>query len=253
MKSFARIPFDSYERSVPEALDAVQAGVALKDRELIIVKPNLVNASPFPVTSHPDCCAAILAYVRDHAPSARLIVADGCGDPRASTMELFDRLGFRQAAQRHGAELVDLNEATTRRLEFPDLTYFREIHLPAVLADAFIISQPVLKAHSLAGYTGAIKNMMGVLPPLYYAQRHGFWRKAALHADLQRALADLGRAVRPDLSLLDASVGLRDHHLGGRTCSPPVGVLLSGSDPYEVDRAGAGLLGIDWRTIGHLH
>lgn len=246
------VPFISYAASVPEVLDAAGAGSLLARQSLILIKPNLVNASPFPVTSHPDCCRALLAYVRDHAPDAEVVVADGCGDPRLETSELFDRLGYRSLETEFGVTLMDLNQALLVRLERPDLAFFREIHLPRIVMDAFVISLPVLKAHSLAGYTGALKNMMGVLPPLYYAQRHGFWRKAALHADLQRAVRELSEVVRPGLSLLDASVGLRDHHLGGRACAPPVGKLVAGEDPLEVDRLGAGLLGIDWRTIGHL-
>ena len=58
--------------------------------------------------------------------------------------------------------------------------------------------------------------------------------------------------ARPDLSVLDASVGLKDHHLGGRTCDPPLGKVAAGSDPWEVDRYGAGLLGLAPDDIGHL-
>ncbi len=252
MTDFASVPFESYDISVPQALDAVQAGPLLARQQVILVKPNMVNCSPFPVTSHPECCRAVLAYVRRHAPSARLILADGCGDPSFSTMELFDRLGFRRVAEESGAELMDLNEEPAFSQDMPGLSFFRKIHLPKIVTESFIFSVPVLKAHSLAGYTGTLKNMMGVLPPLYYAQRHGFWRKAALHADLQRAIRELCTVVRPGLMLLDASVGLCDHHLGGRTCDPPLGILAAGSDPLEVDRFGAGLLGLDWRAIGHL-
>jgi len=252
MTAFASVPFESYERSVPRVLDQVRAGPLLARQQAVLVKPNLVNASPFPVTTHPGCCRAALAYVRRHAPSARLILADGCGDPRHSTMELFDLLGLRDAAHEFGAELLDLNEEPSVRLERPDLSFFRQMHLPGVVLESFIFSLPVLKAHSLAGYTGTLKNMMGVLPPLHYAQRHGFWRKAALHGDLHRAIRELCAVVRPGLTLLDASVGLRDHHLGGRTCDPPAGMLAAGTDPLAVDRYAAALLGLDWKLIGHL-
>jgi len=252
MKPFALADFTAYAASIPEALDAAQASTVFTARDTILVKPNLVNASPFPVTTHPDSCRAVLAYIRDHAPRSRLIIADGCGDPRAETPELFTRLGFLSIAREFGAELLDLNDAPLTLIERPDLAFFKTIRLPSILLESCVVSLAVLKAHSLAGYSGVLKNMMGVLPPLYYAQRHGFWRKAALHADLQRAISELCAVARPDVSVLDASVGLRDHHLGGRECDPPLGKIIAGSDPWEVDRFGAGLLGMDWRTIEHL-
>ena len=49
-----------------------------------------------------------------------------------------------------------------------------------------------------------------------------------------------------------AVTGLADYHLGGRECSPPVNKLIGGTDPVEVDREAASLLGLDWRGISHL-
>jgi hypothetical protein len=42
------------------------------------------------------------------------------------------------------------------------------------------------------------------------------------------------------------------NHLSGRLCDPPVGKIVSGTDPVAVDAAGAALLGICWRDVGHL-
>jgi len=68
----------------------------------------------------------------------------------------------------------------------------------------------------------------------------------------KRATPDLNRYRQPDLSLVDASVGMADSHLGGRQCDPPVKKLIAGFDPVAVDRAAAGHLGLNWQDIGHL-
>jgi uncharacterized protein (DUF362 family) len=94
--------------------------------------------------------------------------------------------------------------------------------------------------------------MMGFAPPAHYAGAGGIWNKAALHRDLQQAIIDLNRYRSPDLTLMDAAIGLPDQHLGGRHCDPPVGKLLVGTDARSVDRASAELLGLDWRRIFHL-
>ena len=69
---------------------------------------------------------------------------------------------------------------------------------------------------------------------------------------MHEAIYELNRHRKPDLALIDASVGLTEHHLGGPPCDPPVGRIVAGSDPVAVDAAGCVLLGIDWRTIGHI-
>ncbi|MFP4258532.1 MAG: hypothetical protein ACLFRE_05960, partial [Desulfovermiculus sp.] len=56
---------------------------------------------------------------------------------------------------------------------------------------------------------------------------------------------DLNTYRCPDLSIMDASVGMAEYHLGGPTCDPPLGKLVGGYDPWEVDREGARLLGLD--------
>ena len=56
----------------------------------------------------------------------------------------------------------------------------------------------------------------------------------------------------PDLTLLDATVGMPDYHLGGCHCDPPVNKIVASFDAFEADRAGARLPGFDWKRIGHL-
>jgi uncharacterized protein (DUF362 family) len=215
-----------------------------------LIKPNLVNADPHPVTTPAACCQALINYIRSCSP-ARIMIAEGCGDPRFTTAEVFRALGYDELAHRMKVALVDLNEAPLRRSRCPDCRLFPEMWLPEIAFRHFLISVPVLKAHSLAQISGSLKNMMGLLPPAHY-RGGGVWNKAALHSDLHTAIIELNRHRPPDLSLMDASQGLAAHHLGGPTCRPPVKRILAGFDPWTLDRHAAGLLGRDWRTIPHL-
>ncbi|MFP4428892.1 MAG: DUF362 domain-containing protein, partial [Desulfovermiculus sp.] len=147
---------------------------------------------------------------------------------------------------------LDLNTARLVHLRNPACQVFPEMYLPQIVMENFLISVPVLKAHSLAKITGALKNMLGVAPPHYYGGQHGSWKKAAFHARMQQGISDLNTYRCPDLSIMDASVGMAEYHLGGPTCDPPLGKLVGGYDPWEVDREGARLLGLDWTRIGHL-
>ncbi|MGE4299074.1 MAG: DUF362 domain-containing protein [Desulfovibrionaceae bacterium] len=245
------VAFRDYPSSVAEAMDQAGAARLLDGVGRVVLKPNLVNASPFPVTTPPALCEAVIAFIRRHG-APEIIIAEGCGDAMLETDEVFARLGYDALAARCGVGLLDLNHAPLIVLEDPARPVFPVMHLPAILFDCLLISLPVLKAHSLADVTGSLKNMMGAAPPQYYGGRYGSWKKAAFHGRMQQSITDLVAYRPPDFAVMDATVGLADYHLGGRWCDPPVNRILAGGDPWELDREAARLLGLDWRTIGHL-
>ncbi|WP_045220234.1 DUF362 domain-containing protein [Desulfonatronum thioautotrophicum] len=242
--------FQDYATTLAELLDDLGLPGVLRRRKRVIIKPNLVNASPFPVTTHPEMVLALVNYIQRHT-RAKIVLAEGCGDTCLETGEIFTKLGYTALAEELGLELVDLNRAPlTRRID-PRCRFFPEIHLPKAALNGLLISVAVLKRHSLAQVTLSMKNLLGLLPPSHY-QRGGSWKKSALHADMQRSIYELNRYRKPDLAIIDASLGLAEFHLGGATCSPPVNKLVAGFDPVAVDAAGAALLGLDWRSIGHI-
>jgi len=243
--------FDGYADTVNRCMDTAGAASLLSNGRPVMLKPNLVNASPHPVTTPPGLCAAVIAYVRRHS-NAPIVIAEGCGDAGLDTYQVFDRLGYEKMARRLDVRLVDLNTAALTRLDNRSCRRLPEIWLPEITFTHILISLPVLKAHSLCRFTGSMKNMMGLVPPSHYAGRFGSWKKAALHRQLDEAIMDLNLYRSPDFTVLDATVGLIDFHLGGALCDPPVNRLLAGTHARSVDREAAGLLGIDWRCIGHL-
>jgi uncharacterized protein (DUF362 family) len=167
------------------------------------------------------------------------------------TGEVFERLGYVELARREGNELIDLNDAETTLLTNAACSVFPTFHMPVVALESFVISVPVLKAHSLADITGSLKNMMGLAVPRHY-QAGGHWKKSAFHRRMQDSILDLNRYRTPDLTVMDASVGLAEYHLGGRRCRPPAARILAGYDAQAVDRRAAELLGLDWRRVRHL-
>jgi len=170
---------------------------------------------------------------------------------RDPSIEVLRHHGYERLAREKGLRLVDLNEAKTIRLTRPDCEVFPEFHLPRIAMESFIVSFPVLKAHSLADVTLSMKNMMG-FPSHHHYRQGGAWRKSAFHRRMHRSIFELNLYRKPDLSIIDASVGLADYHLGGPTCQPPVKKLVAGFDPVAVDACGAGLLGFDWRQVEHI-
>jgi uncharacterized protein (DUF362 family) len=244
------LPFVDYDRSVPEALEAIGAPPILASQGRILIKPNLVNASPFPVTLPAAAVEALVRAIRRWS-GAEVLVAEGTGDSRLSTGDVFRLHGYDHMARRLGVPLVDLDEEPLVRREDPACLVFPEFWLPRIALECFVVSFAVLKRHSLADVTLSLKNMMGFAPPSRYRQ-DGAWKKSAFHRRMHESIFELNRYRRPDLAVVDASVGLAEHHLGGPRCEPPAGRILAGFDPVAVDAAGARLLGVDWKRVGHI-
>lgn len=250
--TIATVEFTTYKESIAQALDAINARKVIAAHKKILLKPNLINSSPHPVTTPPACTGAVIEYVRSCVPDAAIIVGEGCGSSSRETDQVFSALGYDNLVKDYDVQLVDLNYAPLKKLENKNCPYFPVMYLPQIAFTHYIISIPVLKAHSLADYTGTLKNMIGLAPPKYYAGTYGSWKKAVFHGSMQQSIIDLIRYRSPDLSIIDATIGLPEFHLGGEPCKPPVNTIVAGFDPYEVDREGARLLGMNWRNIRHL-
>ncbi len=244
------VEFVSYEKSVKEALDGIGGAEVLARQKAILIKPNLVEAIAPPVTTPVQCCEAIVKYIRA-CSKAEVVIAEGCGAAQHETDQSFKVLGYTELSQRLQVPLVDLNHAKTLLCKNKSCKVFPEFHLPEIALSHFVISVPVLKAHSFAKITGTLKNMMGFAPPKYY-QQGGHWKKSAFHSRMHESIIELNRYRTPDLTVLDATIGLQEYHMGGRQCDPPVNKLVAGFDPVEVDRTAAQLLGFDWKQIPHL-
>jgi uncharacterized protein (DUF362 family) len=249
--TIASVVFRSYETSVPEVLDRIGAAAVLGRQSSIVIKPNLINTDPHPVTTPSACCEALIDYIRTCSP-AEIVIAEGCGDAACETPEVFRALGYDRLAERRDVGLVDLNTAPLRQVRNEGCEILPEMFLPEIVFTHYLISVPVLKAHSLAEMTGTCKNMMGLLPPEHYGGHPGSWKKARFHRRLQASIRELLSYRPPDLSLMDATIGLAQYHLGGPACEPPVNRLLAGFDPLALDRQAAELLGLDWCQVPHL-
>lgn len=247
----SEVTFTNYFDSVKQALIEIGAEKTLENEQKIMLKPNLVQATPPPVTTPVECTGAIIDIIREFNPSAEIVIAEGCGAANYDTEKAFDELGYSKLAEKSGVKLFNLNTCKLKKLSNPSCKVFPEFYIPEIAFDYFIISIPVLKAHSLAEITGTLKNMMGFAPPSHY-QQGGHWKKSAFHSDMQQSIIDLNQYRTPDLTIMDATVGLAEFHLGGAECKPHVNKILASFDAKKVDRRAAGILGFDWGKIEHL-
>ncbi|MFO7760003.1 MAG: DUF362 domain-containing protein [Thermodesulfobacteriota bacterium] len=221
------------------------------DFRQVLIKPNLVEALAPPVTTPVELVEALVDYIREKVPDVRIIIGEGCGSLAYDTFYCFKELGYTRLAEQKGVALLDLNVEKCVALKNSICRRWPVMMLPEIIFDSFLLSVPVLKAHSLASVTLTMKNMMGTAPPAHY-QEDGAWKKASFHNRMQESILDLNCYRTPDFTVLDASIGMAESHLRGPPCSPPVNILSAGWDPVAIDAYGAKLLKKKWQNIGHI-
>lgn len=226
-------------------LDQAGAVKVLSGFSRIIIKPNIVNSSPPPITTDARCVAALVKYLQARL-KAEILVAEGSGE--GNTIINMDRNGYKKI----GVPLVDLDAQPVRTCSDPRAAVYTKVHLPSCLKGAALISVPPAKDHTITGVTLGLKNMVGCLHAKHYG---GYWtyKKSQIHkGDEHRIIADLILYLEPHLTVIDARQGAKGGHLSGTVPDPPLGRLLAGTDVIAVDREGCRLLGHDPDAIGYL-
>ena len=93
------------------------------------------------------------------------------------------------------------------------------------------INLPTAKSHSATGVSLGMKGLMGLI-----------WDRGALHkVNLHRAIADLASAVRPDLTIIDATRALTSGGPGGPGKTVGLNMVIAGLDPVAVDSYAVGI------------
>jgi uncharacterized protein (DUF362 family) len=106
-----------------------------------------------------------------------------------------------------------------------------------------LISVAKLKTHVDYRYTGVLKNQYGFL------LSRG--RRLQYHGFMSKAIADLNRFYRPDLSIVDGIVGMEG--FGPIDGTPKhVGAIIASMDPVAADAVCARMIGIPPSSVDHL-
>jgi uncharacterized protein (DUF362 family)/Pyruvate/2-oxoacid:ferredoxin oxidoreductase delta subunit len=243
----ALIPCAGYDRhaiatAVGRALELL-GGMArfVQPGQRVLIKPNLLLPSPpeRAIVTHPSVLRAVVEQVQ--AAGGLPLIADNpvvLPVSRRGWQSAYERAGWAEVAAETGAQLNA--SIVPQQHPHPEGRLLRVVDTSSFLAEAdVVISLPKLKSHSFMRFTGAVKNLFGVVPGTTKAGYHLKLQTAERFADM---LLDLATFVRPALTIMDGVLGMDgDGPSGGRPFS--TGVILAGADPVAVDVAALGVVG----------
>ncbi len=211
----------------------------IKPRSKVFVKIN--HLSP---PSKPD--EAIITHPHFTREVLRLLLDIGCDitvgdDIQSKHADGFHISGYRKICDELGVRLVNLKERGFREVECEG-KILKNVYISPIALDAdYIINLPKLKNHSFTSFTGAIKNLYGVIPHGFRCIYHRRFYKSEIFSQM---LVDIFSCVQPRLNIMDSIVAMEGE---GPSAGIPkkVGLVLASSDAVAIDAVAVRIIGLD--------
>ena len=214
--------------------DLIQSGTK------VLIKPNLLmrRRPEDATTTHPAFVAAVVRAVKRRGGVVTIADSPGGLYNKSALHSIYAATGMEQVAREEGATL-NYDTATVERVnEDGVLCRHFEIITPAVQAD-MVISVGKLKTHAMTNYTGAVKNLFGVVPGLSKPEFHFRFPNKK---DFGQMIVDLCETVSPTLSFVDGIVGMEGNGPSGGKAKA-AGLTGASLNPHALDLLLARLIG----------
>jgi uncharacterized protein (DUF362 family)/ferredoxin len=186
--------------------------------------------------THPAFLEAVIRLVWERGAS-RILVGDSPGLQMPNFTGKLSGLG--EVTRKMGAEWVDFTQGR-RELSCPGGKVVRRFSLAGVLAEAdCLISLPKLKTHQLMYFTGALKNLFGLVPSVSKSPYHVRFPR---RKDFAAMIVDLNAALMADYAFMDAVVSMEGPGPGSGT-PRHTGLVLASSNLLALDAAASDIIG----------
>lgn len=205
----------------------------------IFVKINHLSPPSRPeeaIVTHPAFTREVLLLLKEIG--CAITVGD---DIQSKQKDGFLISGYRELCNNLGIRLVNLKEIGFRRIDCEGEVLEKAYISPLVLDADFIINLPKLKTHSFTMFTGAVKNMYGIIP---HGLRSSFHRQFFKNELFSQMLVDIYSCALPHLNIMDAIVTMEGE---GPSAGRPkkVDLILASLDAVALDAVASKITGLD--------
>jgi uncharacterized protein (DUF362 family) len=159
---------------------------------------------------------------------------------------VFDTLGYSEMAESLKVPLINLHSGNIIEVQLNNGYAASSVKIHKILTDVDLVcSVPMMKTHTLATVTLAMKNLIGLYPGTeYYSVRSWLHDRAAERGSVGVAyeVIDMNRAVKTGLSVIDATSAMQGNGPFDGTLID-MGLIIAGTSPLATDMVGAALMG----------
>lgn len=241
--------FEFVYPALSECLKSINALALFTPGKKVFIKINHLSSVPpeMAVTTHPIILEAIIKILLecDTVPT----VGDDI-EPSAAGESGFKITGIEQVCRKYNVALLNLKTAGYKKVEIPEGKMIKDIYIAKpILESDLVISAAKLKTHSLTLYTGAIKNMFGCIPQ---GKRRFLHIHHSDRGQFAAMLVDLFSFIKPQLSIMDAVVGMEgEGPQGGRPRN--IGYIMASKDAVALDAVSSAIIGLRPEQVAHIH
>ena len=267
--SIVRIKEGNTAKAVEEAIDLLGGIKAVtKGKERIMLKPNLTGDSPTFTTK--PVVVKTLAQLMQKA-GKEVMIGEGSAAAfsfnvinneifRTKKREILDKmqehvfntLGYTELAKSLNIPLVNLHSGEIVEVALKNGFAAKSVKIHKTLTEIDLLcSVPMMKTHSLATVTLAMKNLIGLYPGTeYYAVRSWLHDRAAEAGSpgIAYEVIDMNNAVKTGLSVIDASTAMEGNGPSDGTLVN-MGLIIAGTSPLATDMVGSLLMGFELNEI----
>ncbi|MDD5331518.1 MAG: DUF362 domain-containing protein [Candidatus Nanoarchaeia archaeon] len=221
---------ESYKQDkIDKAINKILSNFTLPHGKTVLIKPNLLGAyrKGHLVVTNPAIIDALCRVLKEN--KNKIII----GDSSLQNTDLaIEKSGVLGVAKKYNATVINFEKVKSVKVKIPGGKIIKELDLPEILFKAdYVINVPRLKTHSLMKLTCAIKNMYGVIPGTKKQQLHAY---APTEKEFAQLLLDLNKIVKPDLTLVDAVIGMEGEGPAAGDAKH-TGLILASNSQFAID------------------
>jgi uncharacterized protein (DUF362 family) len=245
-----------------------------KNKERIILKPNLVSHSPMDTTK-PQVIEALARLMKENGKevyigegsAASMVNIDTsirgyvCCTKDYQTLialqnEVFEKLGYADLSKKLNVPLINLHVGNMINMNIPDNFVFKNIYIHEALYNSDLVcSVPMMKTHGLAGVTLALKNVgIGGFPGLIYGTVRSWVHKEATKFEptgTSTTIVDMVKANKIGLSVIDASTAMQGQgpSVSGGGKLVKMNLIIASTSPFAADIVASNVMGFESNEI----
>ncbi len=216
----------------------------IQEGDKAFIKPNILRgAQPeYAIATHPEMVGAVARMITSQGASVGAGDSPGFHVSAGSIRSIYRKYGYEEVLKEAGGETVaDISGVEVKGGEY--LQHFKA--LKSVVESDKVINIAKAKTHSLAGFTGTVKNMFGVIPGPIKGEMHLHYPDAERFV---QAMIDICESVPCTLHMIDGILGMEGP---GPSAGKPrkLGYIFAGENPHAVDRVAIEVMGLDQKAI----
>lgn len=245
MESTVFIRKSSYEDVAPVISGLIDlSGLSFSGKK-VLVKPNMLLGKPpeAGATTHPAIVSSVVDYLVKSG--AEVVVGDNPGlSGYGASAIAGKKTGIKDASMGRFSNIG----TETRRVKTVSVRPREVLVSKAVLDSDIIVNLPKLKTHSLTVFTGAVKNMFGMIVGADKVRTHAVYPTPEKFAE---ALVEIFAIRPPELSIMDGILGMEGN---GPNAGRPrhAGLIGMSVDAVALDSVFCRIIGIAPEKVPHL-